>query len=179
MTKWYWRHPSERLLLLLRDGEIPDRHRFRIQAHLKHCPECQSRAAQIDQDWKYLAELNAAATADPAFSEEEQIKTIRASIHAWSSINFPDFSAQTKPQFAQTETGMQIEAVLGVYIGQRAAAALLRMGEASQDSKPESIANAESILGTLLGRKGATAVKAKLLRIMDQKSGSAARFPIL
>jgi anti-sigma factor RsiW len=173
MTTLYWGHPSDSLLLSLHDGEISDKRRGRLEAHLNRCPRCQARAARMAQDWRDFAELTLAADAGPASAEEELITKIQSSIHAWSAANLPASSQPEAQAFAQTETGRQVAAVLGVYLGQRAAAALLHAGGTAQISKQQSVAQFGSTLRVLLGRQSARAVEKKLLRIMSQLPDSA------
>ena len=169
----HWRHPSESLLLSLHVGEISDRRRERLQAHLKQCLRCQARAAQMARDWRDFTELTLAADASPAFAEEELITKVQSSIRGWSAANLPASSQPETQPFAQTEVGQQVAAVLAVYLGQRAASALLHAGRATQISKQEKLAQAEWTLRVLLGRQGAKAVEKKLLRIMNQLPDSA------
>jgi len=167
---WRWRHPSDSRLLAFHDGELSGKHRERVQAHLNRCPRCLERAAQIAQDWKDFAELSAATAEKPPFAEGELIAKIKASVHEWRAADLP---ASPQQEFAQTATGRQVTAMLAIYLGQRAANALLNGIETSEISKQEKLAQAASTLRVLLGRKSAAAVVEKLLRIMGPISESA------
>ncbi len=167
MTAWHWGYPSEGLLISLQDGMISEKRRARVERHLKRCARCRARASQLAQDWKDFAELSLSAAAEPSSVQEELIAKIQASIHAWSEANLPASSQQEHQAFAQTETDRRIADVLGIYLGKRAAAALFHAEGASPASRQESLAHAKSALRILLGRKGATAVEEKLLKIMN------------
>lgn len=169
---WRWRHPNDGRLLAFHDGELSGKLRERVQAHLNLCPRCLERAAQIAQDWKYFAELGAATAEKPPFAEGELIARIQSSIHAWSAANLP---ASPEQEFAQIATGRQATAMLGIYLGQRAANALLNGIEASEISRQEKLAQAASTLRVLLGRKSAAAVVEKLLGIMGPISESSGK----
>jgi anti-sigma factor RsiW len=173
MGAWHWGYPSDGQLLSLCDGELSDEPRVRIQAHLNQCPGCRERAAQIAQDWKDFAELSWAARAKPVFAEDALTAGIHASIHAWRMANLPAAGAQTTQASAQAEADRQAAAVLGVYIGQRAAHALLHGIDTSQASRQKKLAQAESTLRVLLGRKSAAAVVVKLAGLMGRLSESA------
>jgi anti-sigma factor RsiW len=165
---WHCGRPSDHLLLLLHDGEISDRRRARVQRHLHRCPRCRERMARIAQDLKDLSAMNSNAGANATLAEEILVAKVRSSIDAWSAANLPDGSAPGTQTFEQIEAGRQVAAVLGVYLGQRAANALLREGGTSQISKQEGIASAEATLRILLGRKAATAVGEKLAKIINR-----------
>jgi hypothetical protein len=158
------RHPSNRILTALHDGVLPERKRVRTQSHLDQCASCRLQASRIDQDWDQLVELNSADWADMKFAEQETIARVQASIHAWSA-GHP----------VPAEAARRIEDVLGIYLGRRAAAALSQERGASQDSVRDALASAGSTLGILLGKKGATAIESKLLRILGRAPGSAGR----
>jgi anti-sigma factor RsiW len=172
LIEWFRRHPGESLLVSLHDNEISPSHRSRIQAHLKQCPRCQDRLAQIEQDWKKLGELRSAASEDP-LSEMEMVSGIQAAIHEWRETNQPASSSRKSLTLTQAETDRQIAAVLGVYLGRRAADALLKANRTAQYSNQEILANAQSALRILIGRKGATAIEMKLHRIISRMQESA------
>jgi hypothetical protein len=165
ITAWPFGHPNEGRLLSLQDGTISGKRQARIRAHIQRCPRCRARAEKIAEEWTHVSALHLAADFNPAFSEEELVKKVRASIHAWSAASLPALSPQAMQAFAQTEAGRQVAAVLGAYLGQRAASALLRTGEPSPISEQANLADAGSTLRILLGRKSAAAVEEKLLRI--------------
>jgi hypothetical protein len=66
------------------------------------------------------------------------------------------------------EMDRRLAAVLKIYLGQRAAAALLQPGETTESSRQERRAGAEAALLTLLGRKGFAAVEMRLLKILER-----------
>ena len=117
-------------------------------------------------------ELASKTSNEPTFSEKELIANTLASIRAWRATNLLVPSAQTPQSFMQTESGRQIADVLGVYLGRRAVDSLLQPGEASKITGEESIEGAESVLRVLIGRRGATAIEAKILRMMNQRPES-------
>jgi hypothetical protein len=170
---WRCGRPSDRLLLLLHDREISDRQRARVQKHLLQCPRCRERFEQIAQDWKRLAAMNSAAGANSALAEEVLAARVRSSIDAWSAANLSAGAAPGTQTFEQIEAERQVATVLGVYLGQRAADALLREGGTSQILKKEGIASAEAALRILLGRKAATAIEDRLAKITNRLPESA------
>jgi anti-sigma factor RsiW len=167
-----WRHPNDSRLLAFHDGELSGERRARIQAHLNLCPRCLERAAQITQDWKDFAESISATAEKPPFEKGKLIDKIQASVHAWSAANLP---ASPEQEFVQTETGRQVTAMLAIYLGQRAAKALIDGIEASEFSRQEKLAQAASTLRVLLGHKSAAAVVEKLVGIMGPLSESAGK----
>jgi anti-sigma factor RsiW len=170
LTTWHWGAPGDGELLALHDGELSEKRRTQIQKHLMHCPRCRDRSAQIVQDWNNFASLNSDSVPNPPSSEEAMILDIQASIRAWSEANLPFTPATKNYALTPAEAERQAIAVLGLYIGQRAAKAILQGIDASEASKQEKLAHAESTLRTLLGRKSATAVIEKLARIMGKLS---------
>lgn len=140
------RHPSERLLISLHDGEISRWCRRRIERHLQKCSNCKERIARINRDWAYLSKLNGVVA--PEVPENGLVESVHASIAVSA-----DPAAMAR----------RMEAVLEVYLGKRAAAALLK-GERT-DSAQDGIAKAESMLRILLGNRSAAAIESKLLRI--------------
>ncbi len=176
MKVWYWRHPSDKLLLLFHDGEISNQGRVRVQGHLKQCPRCRKRAAQIAQDWISLTQLSTAATADPLFKEDELIPKIQASIHAWSAANLSASQQREMKSFASAKERRQVASVLETYLGKRAVSALFHGEETKSASDFEKLDQAKSILRILLGHKGSTAVEKKLHRIMANTPNSRGGF---
>jgi hypothetical protein len=159
------RHPSDRRLLSLLDGTIPDKRCARTRTHLIRCVRCRIRAAQIAEDWKRIAALNAVANPVAVFSEEEMVANIRASIHAWSDANRAASPSQGMPEFVQTDANGQVVAILETYLGRRATSALLRKSKSTSSSEQVNFSEVWSTLCVLLGRKSAAAVGDKLLWI--------------
>jgi len=172
---WFRIHPGRGVLLSLQHGELSGKRRVRTLSHLEACSRCRARAARIEQEWKRFAELAAAEAINPGFKEEELIARIQDSIRAWSEANVTPSQAQT---LSEAEARCQLEALLEVYLGKRAAAALVGTLGASPSSRQETLAAADSALAALLGRKGATAVSARLQRIMAQALASTHRSPV-
>ena len=174
---WHWGSPSDGQLLALQDGELSGKRRASVQAHLEQCSQCRERAARIAQDLNAIAALSSAAAAKSPTGEQELIADVQASIRAWSEANLPPTPDQAKQALSPTEAERQAVAILGLYIGQRAAKALLQGIDASEASKKEKLAQAESTLRVLLGNKSAAAVVEKLAGIMGQLSESAGQSP--
>ena len=162
---WFRRHPSRGVLLSLQDGELPSERRARILAPIEACARCRAEAAQIEQEWKRLAALASDEVAEPVPAGNDLLARIRASIHAWSAANMTLPHTRT---LSEAEARRQVEAVLEVYLGKRAATAFLQAHGISPSSKLETLAAADSALVALLGREGAAAVSARLQRILDQ-----------
>jgi hypothetical protein len=175
LINWFHRHPGESVLLSLHDNEASPARRSRILAHLKQCPSCQDRLTQIEENWKRLKEWKSAASENSALSEKELASKIQASIHAWSEANRPASTSRENLATIKAEANRQIAAVLGVYLGRRAADALLRTNNTLQFSAKEELAGAQSALRILIGRKSATAIEMKLHRIMNRMPESAGR----
>jgi hypothetical protein len=172
ITLWRWGHPSEGRLLSLNDETIPEERQALIREHVQRCPRCRAQATKIAEDWKNLAQMHSAVDFNPAFSEQELANKIQASIHAWSEVNRPASSPQAMRAFAQTEAGRQVAAVLGTYLGQRAAASLLRTDTDAPGSEQANLADAGSTLRILLGRKSAAVVEERLFRIAGRSPKS-------
>ncbi len=173
LTGWIHRHPDDGVLLALHDGELSEPRRARALSHLEHCLRCRARAAQIGQEWECLSGRRAAAGRVSDSREADLLVKIQASIHAWSAANIVTAPPQAAEVFARTEAGRQMALVLGIYLGQRAAAALLEAGGAVPPSRSGCLATAESTLTALLGRRGTSAVEAKLHWIMEHFPESA------
>jgi hypothetical protein len=174
-TALLWMHPSDTQLLSLQDGTIPDKRFARTRTHLMRCARCRKRAAQITEDWKSIATLNAAVNPVAVFSEEEMMAHIRASMHAWSAANRAASPAQGMPELVQTDASRQIAAILETYLGRRAALTLLRTSKTTPSSEQVSPAEVWLALRVLLGRKSAAAVGDKLLRIVEHSPKSVGR----
>ena len=177
LATWHWGAPSDGELLALHDGELTGKRRTQIQEHLKRCARCRDRSAQIAEDWNNFTSLNSDSIANSSSSEEGLILDIQASIRAWSEANLPFAPATKDYALTPAEAERQAIAVLGLYIGQRAAKAMLQGIDTSEASKQEKLAQAESTLSTLLGRKSATAVIEKLARILGPLSEPTSRAP--
>ncbi len=173
LVTWHWGSPSDGELLALQDNELSGKRQARIQAHLKRCGRCRERAERIAREWSEFVALNEAASANPPFSEDELIAEIQSPIKAWSRANLPPPKETERLVLTKTEAERQAVAGLGLYIGQRAAKALLQGMEDSESSRKEKLAQAESTLRALIGRKNAAAVVEKITRIMAQHSESA------
>ncbi len=173
LVTWHWGAPSDGDLLALQDNELSVERRARIQAHLNRCARCRERAERIARKWGEFAAFHQTASANPPFSEDELIAVIQSSIRAWRDANLPPPPEAERLVLTKTEAERQAVAVLGLYIGQRAAKALLQGIEDSESARKEKLAQAESTLRALLGRKNAAAVVEKIARIMAQHSESA------
>ncbi len=160
---WFHRHPGDAQLLSFLDGELSKKRRASAMKHLKNCDSCHARLAQIEKEWNYFGELNAASSAEPLFSKKDLILKIRSAISAGPEAPRLPASPGT------AETDRRLAAVLGIYLGRRATAAILSE-EPSSSSRRERLAGAEAALSTLLGRKGFAAVETRLLNIMNPKS---------
>jgi hypothetical protein len=158
-----WGHPSDRRLLTLQDGATHDARCKRTQAHLIRCPRCRERAAHIAEDWSSIAKLNAGENARTVFPEEAMVINIRASMHSWSIANPAPPSTQEMQEFAQTDAGRQVAAILETYLGRRAASALLCKAGSSPAPEQRSLAEVWPAIRILLGQKSAAAVEEKLL----------------
>jgi hypothetical protein len=161
------RHPGESQLVSLNDNEIPPSLRSKILAHLKQCRRCQDRLMQIEQDWKKLEQLRSTSINNASLSEEDLVSNIQASIHAWGEANQPASASR------RTRSLDEAAAVLGVYLGRRAADAMLQASGTSQPTNKENLASAQSALRILIGRRSATAIEMKLHRIMRRIPESA------
>jgi hypothetical protein len=158
------RHPSDRRLAALHDGQIQEGQRARAQRHLDRCPACRLRAERIGRDLAILADVNFAEAKNLSIDEQALVAGVQDSIRSWRA-----------EYLNRTEVTRRIEDVLGVYLGKRAAAALMQCGSVLQDSGQDSLANAGSTLRVLLGEKSARAVEARLLRIIKQVPESAGK----
>jgi anti-sigma factor RsiW len=160
--RWICRHPGDCQLLLFLDNELSDKRRAYVIKHLRACDRCRARMMQMEQEWKCFAELSLASSPKPLFAENKMISKIQAAIHAR-----PPWMPGQVQCYGNTETDRQLAAVLGTYLGQHAATALLHAEEIPASSCQERFAGAEAALLTLLGRKGFTAVEIKLHKIME------------
>jgi hypothetical protein len=122
---------------------------------------------QIEQDWQQLEELRSASINNASLSEEDLVSGIQAFIHAGSEVHPPASPAR------ETQSLDQAAAVLGVYLGRRAADAMLQASGTSRLTNKENLASAKSALRTLIGRRSATAIEMKLHRIMRRIPESA------
>ncbi len=143
-----WQHPGERLLIAYHDGEVSDKVRARIHDHLQRCFECQSKAAQISQEWTHLSALNAAI--ETGISKAELAESMQ------NTIRMAPGSDDARKQMA---------AVLEVYLGKRAAAAVLTGQVAPGAHAYDGLESADALLRTLLGKKSAKAIESRLVRI--------------
>jgi anti-sigma factor RsiW len=151
--QWFYQHPGDSQILSFLHGELPDERRSFMVKHLDQCHRCHTRLMQLEQEWKHFAELNTASTATSSLEEKELIAKIQDALH-------------DRPK-SGPEMDRQLAAVLKIYLGQRAATALLQPGETAAASQQERLAGAEAALLTLLGRKGFAAVEMKLLKILE------------
>ena len=154
----FGRHPGDRLLNSLHDGEIGERRRKRLLVHLERCPGCRSRAIQIKKDWEYLAGLNSAY--QQPVSESDLLSKLRASIQTWNTSHSAALASTKQPVVDEAEAARRIEAVLRIYLGNHAAAAVIKGNDELQMPGQGSLA-----LRLLLGEKSARAIEAKLRRI--------------
>jgi anti-sigma factor RsiW len=154
-------HPGERQLLLCLDSELSDKRRIYIVKHLERCDRCRGRMAQIEKQWRFLAE-SASAPGAKSFEGNSLILNIMAAAQAQQFL----VSEQADPHKAETDR--RLAAVLSIYLGQRAAAVLFQADEATSHSLQERLAGAEAALLTFLGRKGYNAVEMRLLKIMEE-----------
>jgi hypothetical protein len=155
------RHPSDRMLIALHDGQISEGRSARLRRHLDKCPTCRTRSSQIQCDWDLLAKVNSAENRILSIAEQALVSRVHDSIRDWKTEH-PDW----------TDTEHRMEHVLGVYLGKRAAAALVQGSNALQDPGQDHLASAGSTLRILLGKKSAVAIESTLLRIMGQASES-------
>jgi hypothetical protein len=162
---WSWRHPSRGVLLSLQDGELSGKSWARVLSHLEGCARCRARAAQIELECKRFAALASAEGADALPNGNDLLARIQDSIRAWSATNLTRPQAQT---LSEAEARRQMEAVLEVYLGKRAAIALLQAHGVSPSTRQETLTAVDSALAALLGHRGATVVSARLRRIMDR-----------
>ena len=168
MLGWFQRHPGERLLVALYDNELSSARRSGVLNHLKQCRRCQRRLLQIEQNWSRLEALKSAASENLPYSEKEFVSKIQASILARIAADHTVSASQKTAAFTDTEAKRQIAAALGVYIGRRAADALLQADRTSPVSNKDGLASARSAMQILIGRKGARAIETKLHRIMSR-----------
>lgn len=154
LLQWFHQHPGDSQILSFLHGELPEERRAFMVKHLNKCHRCHTKMIQLEQEWKHFAELNTAVTANPVFEEKELITKIQDALHD---------RLKSGP-----EMDRQLASVLGIYLGQRAAAALLQPGKTTASSRQERLAGAEAALLTLLGRKGFAAVEMRLLKILER-----------
>ena len=174
MGEWLRGHPSDGTLFALQDGQLAGRRKTRAYTHLANCPACREKAAQMEREWESVVGVCRTPDSDFVPAEDEILASIRDAIRASSPAE--DFL--TAPQgavFAQTEAGRRMAGVLGIYLGQRAAAALLDAGGNNPQSKQECLAAAENALTALLGQKGASAVQVRIRWIVDHCADSGAQ----
>ena len=175
LIAWLSRHPSEKLLLALHDGELSAGLRARTLSHIEKCGACRLRFDRMEQSWALLAASHEAAAGTSPLGEELLLSRIRDSIHTWSAANLASPRSRDAVAFSESEDGRLMGLVLGIYLGRRAAAGLLGAGYAMPPSRRECLFRAGSILSALLGGKGAMAVEAQLLRMMDRLPESGAQ----
>jgi hypothetical protein len=153
-------HPGDRQFLLCLDNELSDKCRAIIVRHLERCDPCRARMAQMEEEWRFLAE-SASSTTAKAFEGSPLILDIMAAAHAQVLV-----SKQTDPDKAERDR--RLKAVLSIYLGQRAVTALFQTDEVTSLSRRERLAGAEAALLTFLGRKGYKAVEMRLLKILEE-----------
>ncbi len=170
---WLWGHPSDGVLFALQDGQLSDKRRIQARSHLAKCRRCREKASQMEQEWKIITGTALASGFTSAAAGDELLARIRASIHAASPTAGTLSQQHPASPFAQTEAGRQMAAVLGAYLGRRAAAVLLESGGGEPPSRQDCLVAAGSALTALLGQKGAAAVKAKLHWIINNCADSA------
>ena len=173
IATWYRRHPDDGMLLSLHDGELSADRRARVQVHLKQCARCRHRAEQIAKDWNRLVEWNRSTAAFERFDQEQLTAKVRTSIDAFKAASLVAHSAGSSQRAPQAAAERQVAEILAVYLGRRAAAALLHAHRASSDSQQEGLRDAESVLRILLGEKPAAAIEAMICRIINQIPRSA------
>jgi len=166
--RWRWWHPSDARLLSLQDGEMNDRSSARTRVHLQQCSYCRTRAAQIADELKNIAILNAALNPADVLSQEEFTKKIQASIHERLPAPSGTSPAQWREGLTQIDARRQVAAVLETYLGRRATSVILRKNTSTPVSEKRSLEQVWPVLSTLLGRKSATALETKLLRMAGQ-----------
>jgi anti-sigma factor RsiW len=168
IEEWFGGHPSDGRLFSLRDGALSDRQRACVTEHLKKCDRCRAKTAQMEREWKRFAELSAVSNIKSSIEENELLAKIRSDIRAWSNANPSPLSSLPANDFEKTETGHKVAAVLSIYLGNRAAAALLQTNETPERERAGKLIGAERTLSILLGRKCAAAIDLKLRRIMEE-----------
>jgi hypothetical protein len=124
-----------------------------MKRHIDRCDHCRMRLARLEQEWKQLAEMRAHSF----ISEEELLAKIQSAIRTQIASGM--------------EKDRKIAAVLGVYLGQRAAEAIIK-GETSESERRKKIAGAEAALSILLGRRGFAAVETRIDSIMNEQPES-------
>jgi hypothetical protein len=153
IRRWFRRHPSDEELTLFVDKELKEERLVYLRQHFNQCDRCRARWTRLEQEWKNLAAMSADTNAQYPIPNEELLKKIQAAIHDHN--------------VSGSETDQKVAAVLGIYLGRRAAEAILK-GEASASARREKIVGAEAALSALLGRKGYAAVETRLVSIMNE-----------
>ncbi len=176
LGEWLRGHPSDGTLFALQDGQLAGSRKTRAYTHLANCPACREKAVQMELDWKSVDDAYRTPGSDFVPAEDELLASIRNALRA-SDPAEDVLAAPQAAAFAQTEAGRRMAGVLGIYLGQRAAAALLDAG--GNNSKQECLTAAGNALTELLGQKGAAAVQARISWIVDHCAESSAQSPNL
>ena len=174
--RWMWRemyfrlrlHPSYEELLAFRDAELSEDKSQRITLHLDRCRRCQVERGRIEDD---IARFQ---LRDPWLNVSRVpplgvgFARLRLAIQDYK---IPD-SSPSGP--ARTESlsdkymGQRVAAELGLYVGPRAAAALLQRMDNGHRDLHDFIGAADPVLTAFYGQATASAVTFRISRIWNR-----------
>lgn len=156
-------HPGAGSLVSFADGELGPLARAWVEQHLKVCPSCRREAERLQED---LARFQLFAQPPPHVELERGLRNLRQAMGQLVHNVTPVRAAER-----DSVAGRRFVAELETYFGKRAAATLV--GRLSQDNRLHELVSASlPALATLLGRKTADAIAARVFKPQEFDSGA-------
>ena len=110
-------HRIQKRLAAYQDGEIGEKARERIAAHLEGCPACRSVYAELEQAWQLMEKIPE-IKASPGFERRlfERINAVPKSRSRWRFLWIP-WIYRAYPAPAMAAVLLIVGTVLGGYLG--------------------------------------------------------------
>lgn len=157
-------HPGAESFVAFADGELGPLATAWVEQHLKVCPSCRREAEHAQEA---LARFQLFVQPPPDVELERGLLTLQQAMGQLAE-NVTPVRALERDSVA----GRRFVAELEIYLGKRAAATLV--GRLNQDHRLDELVSASlPALATLLGRKTADAIAARVFKPQEFDSGAA------
>ena len=157
-------HPGAESLVAFVDGELGPLATAWVEEHLKVCPSCRREVEHVQED---LARFQLFVQPRPDVELEPGLLALQQAMGQLAE-NVTPVRAPERDSMA----GRRFVAELETYLGKRAAATLV--GRLNQDHRLDELVSASlPALATLLGRKTADAIAARVFKPQEFDSGAA------